>query len=531
MPSYTLPTYTKPNAANNWPGSASGKPNPSGDKTQSASDYAVFDASTGLYKNIRTQQPWTGKLQDGRMANGGKISDGTTTTTQGGYSPLQKAGSTGSTAIDPNNVAQRYQAVDVVKSPGVASATTDLLDEFKKSADQSLKGFDDYLKDFRSQADAAIARSKTSADPTATINTLQGSQDRYNATLDRNSADYTAANADAAARQRGIVTDAMDALPQYRQALTNAEGLAQAQAAKNVSRYGAGKNAAAGANLGLGSDVVALGNRASYEASQPYEMAKVNRFYDILSGLAMPTERDIANRDSTRLGQYQPMVAGAQFSSTQGTAKAIFDLKRAASAQDWETAFNIMRVPQVAAQVKQQILQGDTALLGMIAQLEESSHYRGLQDKLGANPSQPAYFGVGQPAYPSRYPSNQNPNLGPNAPGETGPASRGAPQRSHSDADMYYHSQTGYWPEEDPNFSQAAYDGIRNQMASSSRGTNAGRGSQSNSYYDPNTGAYIDKTTGEVTGYGPGGNYGVGDRYLASPPGDYQTDPAVANLE
>jgi hypothetical protein len=429
----------------------------------------------------------------------------------------------GAPQIDPNDPNQRYKAVDVVKQPDVAGETSDLLKQFKDGADKTLKGFDDYVNEFKSAAGSAITKQQQSTDVGPVTGALAGAQSRYAGSLGQDSQDYQALNQKTAAAETGIVDRANSMLGDYDTALNNAENLAQQRVTGAVSRYGAGKNASAGGvNMGMGGDIASITAQKSYEASLPYEQAKINKKYDILQNLDLPVQRDIASRETSRIAQFNPAVAASIYGSDQDTQLKIHSLKSAAAQQDWQTALEILKVPEIAAQVRNQILAGDTSLLGALSQLQSQSHYQGLQDLLGVNVSQPKYFSPGNLNYPAppnggrgRYDygnggtATGNGGVGltsNNAPVTVNPNNNGMPPGA-TQVDYAYFKQTGVWPHQDPNFSQETYDSIAAQFQNAAA-----------SRYSPTT--FVADPSVEGSGYR--------NRYTGLPPqGEYYVPGSV----
>jgi hypothetical protein len=147
--------------------------------------------------------------------------------------------------------------------------------------------------------------------------------------------------------------------------------------------------------------------------------------------------------------------------------------------------------------MRQQLLTGQISQLGGIASLEDQARYRGLMDTVGANLSQPVGYNMSTGGFPSPSRYQPNVNLGGGIMTSTGtPLATNAPVN----VDL----RTGWAPA--PDWAKAAnrygYGGGRPDASYNS-------GSQSNSYYDPNSGAFIDRTTGQITGYGSSGQMNI----------------------
>jgi hypothetical protein len=371
--------------------------------------------------------------------------------------------------VDTNDPTQRYRSFSLPKLPGVQSQADKFQEDLAASVDSSLQHFNDLVGQFKSQASAATASGRRAADIGPTANALTGAQGRYASALGGAVDQYGRALGESAGAERGIVGQAQSLLPEYDLSLGRAENLAQANVAGAVNRYAAGKNAAAGgANLGMGTDIADVLARRSYEASLPYEQARINKRYDILQNLSLPVERDIAGRNISYAGEFLPRVAGAEYTSSQGTALAVQNLKDAAAKQDWQTALQIMQSLSLPAQVQQQILSGAVSIEGALAALNEQATYHGVYDQFGMPITQPQYFNQGQPPFPppTRYRVNNLTTTGTapslaadNSPITVNPrySTAGTPGVRYSAIDDAYQRQTGFYPDQDPNFSAEAY--------------------------------------------------------------------------
>lgn len=317
-----------------------------------------------------------------------------------GVGTVEVPGSNG-LRINPNDPNQRYQPVDIVKSPMVAGAVGDLMESFKKGAADSLAGFDDHLKTFRTSLDNAFNRQNAAADPSATISELRRRQAGYDSEIGQTRADYLNSNAEAAARERAVAQDARDSLGLYDSATDAATNLALQQAQKRISRYKAG----GGAPSGLSSDEIQMLHAADANILVPMAQAKINRRYSNMSQFDLPIEQDIASREQMRIGSFTPQMIAAQFQSGQATAQTIQALLEHTSNMSMQNAVQYMQALGVPAEIQQRILSGQITQLGQLGEIEDRSRYRGLQDTLGVNPTQPQYFSPATGSYPmpSRY--------------------------------------------------------------------------------------------------------------------------------
>lgn len=364
--------------------------------------YAAYNPVTGKYIDIATGQPFHGT--DPRT--GQNFDNGTPSA--GSAASAQTVNAPGIGPINPNDPTQRYRAVDVVKSPDVAAATSDLMATFKKNADQALKGFGDYLNDFRSDIASARKASATATDTTGTENALRTAATQYGQNLTGANQQYQTALSNAAAGERGVVSQAQADLPLYDQALQNVENQQLAKVSGEFSKYKLGS----GTPTTPSSYDAAILARAAAEAAAPIELQKVQQRYNILGNLALPVEQQIGGQNINYAGNFLPTVAGSRYGADTGTATAIQSLRQQVAGMSMDNAIRFMQASGVPNQVMQQVLSGQIGQLGGISGLEDMSRYRGLQDVLGAYPSQPLSFDMSlpqSPVFPTRYPTSRIP--------------------------------------------------------------------------------------------------------------------------
>jgi hypothetical protein len=383
LPSLNYPGSSRYSVALTFP-----KPTP---KTQVRQDYGVLDIGSGKVVSAITGQPYNGlEPRSGKQYSGGVETPAKATP-----------------EIDPNDPNSRYKPVDIVKSPAIAGATTDLLAQFKKSADASLQGLDDHLKTYNAAVEGAMARGNQAMSTEPFESNTRALQSRYNTSLEGSTADYAALNADNEAKMRAIETEARGILPQYD---TAAENIAQRQEAALQNQIGRYK-VLTGTPTSMGSAEQRMLLRGEQDIRLPLEQAKIGRQYDLLSGFSLPIQRELANRETTRISQFNPYVASQEYTTGTGTESAIQNLKMQIANMGFAQADAYLRSLALPEQVRQQLLSGRISELGGLAALEEGSRYRGLMDKLGVNVSQPQYFSQGQPGYP------QSPVKNPGNPG------------------------------------------------------------------------------------------------------------------
>jgi len=344
----------------------------------------TINPSTGLFTDPSTGQPFSGTDAQGNTYQAGKPTGAAVP-----YSPGQ--------TINPNDPNQRYRAVDITKQPDIASAESDLMTTFKKGAQDSMKGFDDWLKTFQTSLSGAFKKSQAADDPSQTIATLQGNQARYNAALDASQKSYADLNANTAAKEQGIVQEARDLIPMYDQAAQDAANQSLGVLQRNVSRYKMGS----GTPMSLGSAEEQQLLKGAADILVPMEQAKIGQRYNVLNQYAMPATLDVANREQARIGQFDPQIAQQEFQSGNVTANTIQGLLTATAQMSRQDAIAFMQAIGVPAQVQQQILTGQIGQLGGLSQLENQSRYSGLQDVLGVNPTPSQYSSLATGPYPN----------------------------------------------------------------------------------------------------------------------------------
>lgn len=355
--------------------------------TPARTDYAV-QRPDGTYVSILTGQPFSGRdPHSGQNIQGGKLVTGPPGT-------VQVPGS--ETFINPNDPSQRYKAVSVTKQPDVAAGQQDLMKSFTDAASSALKDFNQYLSTFKDASKTAFTKTAAATDIAPTVGALRTAQGGYAGSLTRNAADYAALDAANAAAERGIVSQAEATLPQYDLA---AQAIGDRQLAA-LMRQQALYKMGSGTPRSLGGADSAILARAVADVNLPLQEQKIARQYDLLQNLSLPVQRDIANRETARIGSFNPATAAAIFSSGQGTEQMIQQLKQITAGMSWQNATQWMTSIGIPAQVQQQILSGQIGQLGQLSGLESMANYQGLQDVLGSYLSQPTAYSYGGPEYP-----------------------------------------------------------------------------------------------------------------------------------
>jgi hypothetical protein len=391
--------------------------------TTTRQDYAVYDAPTGTYISVLTGKPFTGKdPHTGQAFSLGKAA----ATTPGVQVPYSNQ------IINPNDPTQRYQPVDIVKSPDIAQAESDLMAEFKKSADASLKDFGSYLSNFKSDLDKARTAATAATDIGPTTAALTKQQQDYAASLKGDISQLTDVNAATAAAEQGIVKQAQDVLPQYDAAAKAVVDQQMAAVMGNLNRYKAGSSTP----TSLGGDEEAILAAEAAKVYAPFEQAKIDRQLGLLTNLALPVQREIGARQAAAITAFNAPSQAAIFQSGQGTVQQIQQLKQAVAGMSYAQAVQFMQASGIPATIAQQILSGQITDVGALAAIEEQSRYRSLQDVLGVNLSQPVGYNMRLPGLPTYGPttpqtpvptSDTTPTAGPAAVPRGTPAPTTAP--------------------------------------------------------------------------------------------------------
>jgi hypothetical protein len=347
-------------------------------------EYAVYDVSRGLTLSNITREPFNGR----DPGTGRTFARGVEVPT--------------APAIDPNSV-DRYRPIELTRSPATATAQADLMEQFRTNADRSLDDFGSSLNSFRTDLNSARTAADTATNIGPTTAALTGAQQGFSGDLDESTRRYEQALADAAARERGLVTQANDLLPSYDTALNNILAAQVGGVQRNLSRYKMGT----GTPRSLGSAESQILTRGITEAALPIEQARIQRRYDILSGMALPTEERIAGRNIAFAGGFLPNTAASRYASETTLANTLQGLRQQVAGMTYNDAVNFLRAQGVPAELQNQILSGEISSLAGLNQLEEASRYRGLHDLLGVQVSQPIGFNMSLPElpnYPTRYP-------------------------------------------------------------------------------------------------------------------------------
>jgi hypothetical protein len=470
------------------------KMNPSGQTGVAGAP--VFDANLGMYVNSVSGRPYSGRYG----TTGQEYVNGQPT----GVPVPYGAGAT----INPNNPTQRYRATSIEKNPQVSSAAQAMADSLTRTATQGLQNFNEYKKNFTDSINRAQSLSNAATDIGPVSANLRGLQSGYSAALDAASQRYNDVLANTKAAEQAIVKQGYDYLPMYDAAAQAAANQQMAALQRNIGRY----KSASGTPMGLGSSEQQMLLGGARQILVPMEQAKIQQRYNVLNQLAMPSVLDLANRQTAKVGTFDPMVAAAQFQSGTATEQTIQQLASVASQMAYQDAIRYMQSLGVPEQLQQQIMSGNIQNAGALNAVFAGSRYQGLQDILGANitPSQNYNFQSG--GYPSGVPMYspqvnspryeyvigqpaEGGQLGSNAavfPGSAVPSY--APGYTQSTATPFPGSNVPGWQQRTP-----AAPVVNREKYGNALGT------QSNSRWDSALGALVDKTTGQITGYGASG--------------------------
>lgn len=447
-------------------------------------DYPILDVSSGRMVSAKTGKLWRGQQRTSKAPGQGAAPATSTGTGSGRYD----------TFVDP-------------RVTGEAGAQQDLLSSFKKGASDSLKGFDDYMNDFKGAESIAIGASRRAADIGPVEADLHGQQSSYASDLGRTSRDYAALNADTAARYRDIIGKEYSDVDDYRKIMDRAEAVGLGTATQITNRYGAGMNKEANANLGGGGEIAGVGVREALKAVIPIELAKADRLAQVRER-ELRSEGELGDIERGRISQFEPYVAGQTYQTGTETSRYLQGLRQAVATQDWDTAGRILNFMGVPQQMRQRILAGDISALSALTNLAQQQ--RVVQDRYSPQLEAPVYFSSGTGRYPgpniAPLPANNAPQrVGPGAGGSLSPGTGGiyggTPQSREA-----YKNISGYYPEADPHFSQELLSYLDQQYGKQTY-TTTNLGPQNNSVWDAQRGAFVDRNTGEITGYGPTVNY------------------------
>lgn len=343
----------------------------------------------------------------------------------------------------------RYQRLDIAKNPGVASAADNLLASFKSTPG---------ISDFGSLLDASrLGKSLTDLNATQAANNTTLNK-RYssilgnlatgeNAIVDQANAsvpgqfdplfkanqtfadagtglnkDYSALLDSLSSKEGDIIGRANALLPQYDTAANRIGDAATNALFQNNSRYAVGSRASGGAN-GMSSDEQQRLLHGVQAIRLPLEQQKIQRRYDLLTGLELPTaqadtsrrvgqiadfsmplQRAIYNNDyntnAAENARYNEILQNLQLPLLEGQGQRAIGQLTGFTAprqdQQYQAEFN---TPAAITALLQSILGGnqnlranDLSYLSGLNNLYSGSRYQSLRDVLGTNVTAPQNY-------------------------------------------------------------------------------------------------------------------------------------------
>jgi hypothetical protein len=326
--------------------------------------------------------PLTGQPFTYSTGTAGGVGGGTTVPFSGGQQ------------INPNDPYQRYRAVNIVKTPEIESATQKMLKQFEAVGNSDVADFSKYLTDFKAQLDSAANRGNAALNLDPYIQAQRGYQSKYAQNLGGAAADYAALNAATGANSNRIIEEQKAMLPSYNTAQDALRDYnAKMLTAATVARYGPNLSS------GLGRELV----RGYSQISVPLELAKIQQGYRV-SDAEMAAATEQANRETARIGSFNPMVAGQTYQSGHATEQDILNAQMQAANLGFEYPMRYLQGATEAYMAPQRLFSGRIGQLGALDQLYGSSRYQGLQDVLGTNVTPAQSYSFISPGYPARTP-------------------------------------------------------------------------------------------------------------------------------
>ena len=408
-----------------------------------------YDFASGTYKKRPTAATAIG-LPAGPSGPGGSVMPSGTQVTTGTQTGVQVPYS--NKVINPNDPSQRYSGISVPKLPDEIAQEGALQKEITAGTD-ALKPFSAHLSEAAASLPGIFNKAQASFDPSQTINTLNSRQTAFDTSTNQAMSDYRGLNAQTAANEKDILAQEQAQIPVYDQ---NAQDAARQQLGMlqgQVSRYKMGS----GTPTSMGSAEQEIMGAGAAKILVPMETAKIAAQFGVYRD-SMASALDIANREQTRIGQFNPMIAQQQLQTGQLTANTIQQLRTIAQQMDQQSATQFLTALGMAPEMQQRLLAGQLAAQGAMAQFQTGNRYLGLQDVLGATPTQPQFYGTNIGRYPNQ--GRYTPAMGP----------QGQPQGSQSGS-------------------------------GGASGNALMPGENSNTYYDPTTGIYYDRSTGNPIDY------------------------------
>lgn len=305
----------------------------------------------------------------------------------------------------------KYGATEVLKSPAVAQMATDLEKSWKESSEalnltnmlNELKGATAGLKTAYADQNKALDIGGYAATQRALDAEAAAKTGEYSQTARGIGDQYRENDANYETKLNDIVGKAYDILPQYDAAARaiGDEQLGQMMGSVNRRRF------TTGGNLGVSSGELKGIARGVANVELPLAQQKIQRQYDVLTGLEKPAAGELANRATARLAQFDlPMerdIYQQVYQDTmqkKQTEQQIQQLAMTVSGMEVQAAESYLRSLALPAELIASVMRNKLSTAGGIGQLEDSAYYRGLEYLPGVNPTQPQYFSNALPPYP-----------------------------------------------------------------------------------------------------------------------------------
>jgi hypothetical protein len=312
----------------------------------------------------------------------------------------------------PNDVRDLYESIEIPKDAAMVDAYQKLMAQFGKQS-ESNDALRRELGPSIEQLKAAFQKENEALDISGYAKGQRDLDDRlasgvgdYEARARDIIGRYTQSDADYAKQLEDITQRAYGILPEYDRAASAIGDYQIGQQEKQLSKYKIG-----GGNLGIGSGDLQSIARGVADVRLPLEQARIQRQYDVLTGVELPSQREVATRSASRMAGFEYPVERDIFAQGQGanerrklTEAQIKQLEMAAAASGRESA---MQYPQL---IQQLIARDNANLGGQIANLSgagsigDQAYYRGLHYTPGADLSQPQYVSNAMPGYPGYNP-------------------------------------------------------------------------------------------------------------------------------
>lgn len=312
-----------------------------------------------------------------------------------------------------NDPTSRYQAVGISKDPGVLNKTNSLISSFQPT--QGISNFSDLLDSARTGqagATAGYASQRNAADLQPLTNTLNSLNTGYADTTSGLNTNYSDLLGGTAANENSILGTATNNLTQYDKAVTDVGNLAQNALGAQVSRYKLGS----GTPMSLGGGEEAMLINGTNAIQVPLALDKIKAQQDLLLGTALPLATAQGNRQVQQLTGFTAPLARENYQNASSTATMLQNLAIQTAGMSVQQAAQYMQTMGIPDTQIQQVLAGNQSLQGGdisnlsgLNTLYGNTQYQGLQDKFGANLSQPTattFSPGGAGAYPvggSRY--------------------------------------------------------------------------------------------------------------------------------